>query len=138
MLVNRLGYCCYYHCALPESFHDVRILYESSLYERGNSLFEAGDEGLILYDKAFDGVEFGNRLITPFKKPYGCRLTQRQKAFNKIHASRRIIVENFFARLKTLWPISKFYKYDRDEYHIHFPVCCILTNMYTFFEEKYF
>lgn len=58
---------------------------------------------LSLYDLGFLGVEkeFPEQLSSlPIKKEKGCELIKEEKEYNKIHSSKRIVVEHTIARLK--------------------------------------
>lgn len=58
----------------------------------------------VLADSDYQGL--ATRLpgaITPFKRSRGMHLTEEQIAYNKQISHRRIIVENWFGRLKILW-----------------------------------
>ncbi len=57
----------------------------------------------ILADKGYQGILEIARGIVPKKKPPRGALTLSEEGFNRSVASDRIIVENFFGRLCTLW-----------------------------------
>ncbi|RHY24711.1 hypothetical protein DYB32_008724 [Aphanomyces invadans] len=57
-----------------------------------------------------------------------------QERANAKLASDRVIVENFFGKLKTLWGIvSDKYTWKKDEYNMHFQTCVALTNVHVCF-----
>ncbi|ETV67709.1 hypothetical protein H257_16174 [Aphanomyces astaci] len=60
----------------------------------------------LLADKGYQGLHRRVRAITPAKKPAGGMLSHAELVRNDKIASDRVIVENFFGRLKTLWSIA--------------------------------
>ncbi|RHZ31905.1 hypothetical protein DYB37_012428 [Aphanomyces astaci] len=65
---------------------------------------EPGMEQLaVLADKGYQGIYHNFRAVLPLKKPVGGILTFAEQAKNDRITSDRIIVKNYFGRLKTLW-----------------------------------
>jgi len=58
-----------------------------------------------MLDSGYEGLSSEYRVITPKKKKKGLSLSQNDKEFNKKFASCRVIVENFYGRLKSSWEI---------------------------------
>ena len=60
----------------------------------------------ILGDKGFQGLQnFMTNAILPFKKPKNRSLSLLQYEFNLKISKERILIENFFGRLKVLWTL---------------------------------
>lgn len=85
-------------CGEAGSMHDARILKRSQLYknmlETRNEMCPA--DTFIIGDSAYPSLDW---LVVPFKD--NGHLTEREKKFNFIHSSTRMIVENGFGALKT-------------------------------------
>ncbi|KAF0685323.1 Aste57867_22743 [Aphanomyces stellatus] len=60
-------------------------------------------EWAVIADKGYQGIQHAVRAVLPFKKPAGGVLTFDQERTNDRIAIDRVIVENWFGRLKTLW-----------------------------------
>jgi hypothetical protein len=81
----------------------------------------------VLGDKGYQAQDI-ECLITPHKGRIE-NLTRTEKAFNDRHAKSRIVIENFFGRLKSRYAIiSTKYRSDHDHYHDAFSLCCALVN----------
>ncbi|RLO11351.1 hypothetical protein DYB28_014872 [Aphanomyces astaci] len=71
------------------------------------------------------------RAVLPTKKPIGGVLMADELRANDRIASDRVIVENFFGRLKTLWSVcSDIYAWKRQNYDMLFQTCLALTNVH--------
>ncbi|KAF0723607.1 hypothetical protein AaE_009854 [Aphanomyces astaci] len=85
----------------------------------------------LLADKGYQGLHRRVCAITPAKKPAGGMLSHAELVQNDKIASDRVIVENFFGRLKTLWSIaSDKYAWKRENYDMFFQACVALTNVH--------
>lgn len=86
------------HCGEPGSIHDARLLRKSKLYshliEDQSSMFGYFLAG----DSAYPSLEW---LVPPFKDTG--RLTTKQKKFNTLHSSHRMVIEHSFGILKGRW-----------------------------------
>ncbi|XP_055914549.1 uncharacterized protein LOC129947843 [Eupeodes corollae] len=84
-------------CGEPGSLHDSRVLKRSTLYNRVQTnytqLFPSNT--FLLGDSAYASSHW---IVPPFKD-YG-QLSDQQKAFNFIHSSTRMVIENAFGLLK--------------------------------------
>lgn len=81
-------------------------------------------------DKGYQGAANHIRMVTPYKKLPGRNLTPNQIIFNQKLAADRIIVENYFGRMKKLWNIvSKTFLWDEDLYDNIFSLCVSFTNV---------
>jgi hypothetical protein len=80
-----------------------------------------------LEDKGYIGVEEEVRVITPYK---GNNLTQEETNFNKKIGTDRVIIENFYGRMKlTSGLIRNKYKGSHADYDAIFEIACGLTNI---------
>lgn len=79
----------------PGSVHDSRILRNSAIYDVMN---RAQVNAVILGDI---GYGISPWLMTPYENP----MTQEEKAYNKIHAKERVIIERCFGQLKKRFSI---------------------------------
>ncbi|RHY11459.1 hypothetical protein DYB36_008778 [Aphanomyces astaci] len=79
----------------------------------------------------YQGIQREVRAVLPTKKPIGGVLTADELRTNDRIASDRVIVENFFGRLKTLWSVcSDIYAWKRQNYDMLFQTCLALTNVH--------
>ncbi|RHZ05395.1 hypothetical protein DYB31_002651 [Aphanomyces astaci] len=86
----------------------------------GETTLEALEPGMeqwaVLADKCYQGIQHNVWAVLPLKKPVGGILTFAEQAKNDRIASDRVIVENYFGRLKTFWATcSKYVPYVRWE-----------------------
>ena len=85
-------------------------------------------------DKGYQGAQREVRALIPKKKPSGNVLTFDEQRENDRISSDRVIVENFFGRLKTLWALSSdSYRWSRKKYDLVFQTCVALTNAHVRF-----
>jgi hypothetical protein len=54
----------------------------------------------VLADLGYQGIQRNTDGILPYKKRKTQPLSEEQKSFNKKHRSARVLVENFFGRMK--------------------------------------
>lgn len=81
----------------------------------------------ILGDKGYQNSE-SDILVTPYKGNTA-DLTREQLIFNQNLGQVRIIVENFFGRLKSRYEImSSVFRGGRETYENYFIICCALVN----------
>ncbi|RLO00854.1 hypothetical protein DYB28_010362 [Aphanomyces astaci] len=84
----------------------------------------------VLADKGYQGIQRDLRAVIPIKKPAGGILTMDDIRTNDRIATDRVIVENFFGRLKTLWAIcSHCYRWTRQNYDVLFQTCVAMANV---------
>ena len=87
---------------------------------------EKNSSWAILADKGYIGVGTQIRIITPFK---GNNITPEELQFNKKVGADRVIIENFYGRLKLYWSIIRNkYKGSHSNYDTVFEICAGLTN----------
>ena len=127
------------HCSKPVegSMHDYALYKISGLEdlikeenEKCQRVF--GNNSVTLADAGYQGLM--KRLpgaVTPHKRKKGKLLPHHQRAFNLRIARSRIIVENWFGRLKSLWAImgSKF-RLKNEDYEEFWYFCSSLTNFH--------
>ncbi|KAF0713319.1 hypothetical protein AaE_011815 [Aphanomyces astaci] len=71
------------------------------------------------------------RAVLPTKKPSGGFLTFDQQCTNDRIATDRVIVENYFGRLKTLWAVcGDAYRWNRKNYDVLFQTCVAITSVH--------
>lgn len=108
--------------------HDKRI-FDSSLGKEIATLFQyhPNETHKILADKGYQDPN-SDILVTPHKGN-SAELTKEQLAYNQRLGEIRIIVENFFGRLKARYEImSSIYRGNHDNYADLFTICCGLVN----------
>ena len=102
-----------------------RITAEANAYER-----VLGGKPVVLGDLGYLGLanDYPQSII-PHKRPKNGDLTEQQKSDNHVHSKHRIIVENYFGRMKTLWSIMhQVYRLDLSTYDRVFDLWAALTN----------
>ncbi|RHY50938.1 hypothetical protein DYB34_007261 [Aphanomyces astaci] len=88
----------------------------------------------VLVDKCYQGAQRDVRAVLPLKKPMGGILTFEDLRRNDRITSDRVIVENFFGRLKTLWGVcNDTYRWNRKTYDVVFQTCMAFTNAHVRF-----
>ena len=114
--------------AIPGATHDITVFRDhlpevTALMERHPNRVKR-----ILADKGYQAQDI-ECLLTPIKCNPGSTLTQDQKLFNERIAKVRIIIENFFGRLKNRYTIigSK-YRGMCERYNPIFMICFSLVN----------
>ena len=138
--VSPLGLLIHFTKSVPGSIHDFRLFKESDLValingenEKCNKIFK--ENCTTLGDSGYQGLSSvipGG--VTPVKKPKGRELNEREIAKNKTISKRRIIVENWFSRLKSLWgKMSQKMRNKKgtdvhEEYDMNWAFCASLTN----------
>lgn len=104
-----LGLLIHFTKSVPGTIHDFKLFKDSGLIalinkenEKCNQIYE--ENCTTLGDAGYQGLSSvvpGG--VTPIKKPRRRELNDREIAKNKAISKRRIIVENWFSRLKLLW-----------------------------------
>ncbi|RHX96555.1 hypothetical protein DYB36_010895 [Aphanomyces astaci] len=86
-----------------------------------------------IFDENIDyqGIQHNVRAVLPLKKPVGGILIFAEQTKNDRIASDRLIIEDYFSRLKTLWATcSDTYRWSRKSYDIVFQTSLALTNVH--------
>lgn len=121
--------------------HDFSIFKENigkyNLFLRkGNSSRTMADSGLLhtqfpnswagMVDKGYQGAQELGRYILPKK---GSRLTTQERMLNENIAKSRIIIENYYGRMKKLFKImTDVFRFEEDCYDDVIVICACLTN----------
>lgn len=89
------------------------------------------NEWAVLADKGYQGSHEMIRSITPYKNPRRGSLSAEEETYNKELAIDRIIVENFFGRMHSLWKImARKYVWGEKLYDGIANLCVALTNFH--------
>jgi len=135
-IVNPDGICIHYSGIYPGKKHDVKIFEQS----RAHVFFEFSKRlpngnqikvrSQLLADSGYQGSHrFYEEIIIPHKKLPHQELQQEEKIQNARLSTDRIIVENFFGRMKSLFGIT--YSEFRGEFNLLneiVPIIICLTN----------
>ncbi|RHY45295.1 hypothetical protein DYB38_000806 [Aphanomyces astaci] len=89
------------------------------------------EQWAVLADKGYQGIQHEVRAVLPTKKPSGGFLTFDQQCTNDRIATDRVVVENYFCRLNTLWAVcGDAYRWNRKNYDVLFQTCVAITNVH--------
>jgi len=135
-IVNSDGICIHYSGLYPGKKHDIKIFEQSKAHDffefqkrLSNGVFNLIRPQL-LADSGYQGSHrFYPEIIIPVKKTPGHDLTNDEKKHNSELSQDRIIVENFFGRMKSLFGIT--YQEFRGEFNFLndiIPIVISLTN----------
>lgn len=99
-MISAQGFCIYSSPLFKGSIHDIEMLRE--VEKDVKKVWIEGTD--IMSDSAFIGnLPFS--MIVPFKQPIHGVLSREHDEFNLTVARERVLIENFFGRLKVKWPI---------------------------------
>lgn len=85
----------------------------------------------VLVDKGYQGIHTHLRGIHPTRKPRGGELSHTERERNKRISSDRVLVENYFGRLSSLWRVMfTTFKWNEDKYDQLVRICVALTNFH--------
>ncbi|KAL4130024.1 hypothetical protein PRIC2_006030 [Phytophthora ramorum] len=85
---------------------------------------------MILADKGYLGLTETHRVVHPKRYLPTAPLTLKEETTNRNITSDRIVVENYFGRLCTLWALcSDKYRWKEERYEMYFRACVALTNV---------
>jgi hypothetical protein len=127
VVTDMKGAALHVHAGVPGATHDLEV-FRQTLPEL--TLIMDHHEDIthkIAGDKGYQSGDI-ECLVTPHKgKPEN--LTRPEKLFNERINKARVVVENFFGRLKSRYAIvgSK-YRGDHEHYEAYFKLCCALVN----------
>jgi hypothetical protein len=92
---------------------------------------EYPESWIILADKGYQGLAGEMRVVIPTRRRPSTPLTVDQEAINHDISSDRVVVENFFGRLCTLWSLcSDKYRWQEVRYETFFRACLALTDLH--------
>ena len=111
-IVNADGICISTYYEQYGSVHDL-VVFKNSSKLKMLEVVEGTDSGTsfvthhpVLFDRGYTGVQKTfQEAVVAIRRVKGKELTKRQEEINDKIKEDRIIVENFFGRLKTLWGI---------------------------------
>nr|CCA15790.1 AlNc14C15G1693 [Albugo laibachii Nc14] len=102
----------------------VKTEYDLAIEDRGPMKVQFSHEWTLLVDKGYQGLALQLRAIHPTRPPPRRRLSVDEERENDRISSDRVIVENYFGRLSTLWRIcSERYRWGQDLYDEIFQAC---------------
>ncbi|KAG3234651.1 hypothetical protein PI124_g20301 [Phytophthora idaei] len=88
----------------------------------------------VLVDKGYQGAAGVTRTIQPTRKPRGGELTHAEVARNKLVSADRVIVENYFGRVCSLWKVMYVpFKWNEVRLDRLARICFALTNYHVGF-----
>lgn len=127
VIVNVQGLAVFIASSIKGSIHD-KLVFDQCLDEFKKILaLHPEAPAKILADKGYQDNN-SEVLVTPYKGN-STTLTREQLAFNQKLGEVRIIVENFFGRLKSRYEImEKRYRGSHEMYSDIFTICCALVN----------
>ena len=109
------------------SIHDMRIFRETINEWHRIAILHPIIPQKILADKGYQANDI-NVLITPVKGSPE-RLSRQENAFNERIGKSRIVVENFFGRVKNRYSIiGSVFRHSHEMYPKIFTLCCAFTN----------
>ncbi|KAF0755307.1 hypothetical protein AaE_005018, partial [Aphanomyces astaci] len=90
---------------------------------------EYPDSWSILVDMGYQGIQHEVRCMQPKRRPQGGLLTARELERNARVSSDRVLVENYFGRICSLWKIMcETYKRNESRFDRISRLCCALPN----------
>lgn len=130
----------------PGSVSDLEIFRQNSSFHEESSKkvvkdFDLSDEGMleemqadfwaILADKGYQGATEFFRVVHPKKVYQNSPLSTTDQEINRKISSDRIIVENYFGRLCSLWTLfSHKWRWNEGSYDVFFKIAVALTNFH--------
>lgn len=127
LIVNVQGLAVFIASSIKGSIHD-KLVFDQCLDDFKKILaLHPQSPAKILADKGYQD-NHSEVLVTPYKGN-SATLTREQLTFNQKLGEVRIIVENFFGRLKSRYEImEKRYRGSHEMYSDIFTICCALVN----------
>lgn len=129
VICDGLGAALHISTSYPGSKHDMAIFKETYEKFKTEIISVHPKQGTkILADKGYISQEYEGILLTPFKGD-PMYLTRDQNKYNKKLSSARVIVEQFFGRMKNKFcMIREEFRGNREDYYKYFIICAALTN----------
>ena len=122
------GLAVHVAAAYKGSIYD-KAIFDATIDDFNESVvsFHVDEPNQIMADKGYQDGQ-SQQIVSPIKGSY-YTLSQEDLSFNEKLSKIRIIVENFFGRLKCRYKIigSKF-RESHDNYELFFKTCCALVN----------
>lgn len=107
------------------STHDLTLLRQTDL------LSELADDEAAMMDKGYDGIAADypdKKLYVPFKARRNHPLTEDQKAYNRLLAKYRIVVEHTMAQLNKFQILAQRFRHQLTKHSLIFRIVCGLVN----------
>jgi hypothetical protein len=127
IITDMKGAALHIHTSIPGATHDLEV-FRKTLPDLELIMDHHVDmPAKVAGDKGYQDQDI-ECLVTPYKGAIET-LTRPEKQFNERHMKARVVVENFFGRLKSRYNIigSK-YRGDHAHYEDIFRLCCALVN----------
>ncbi|KYQ94116.1 hypothetical protein DLAC_04396 [Tieghemostelium lacteum] len=116
----RTGLAVFLYGPKAGRYHDITLFRESNLVNRLDA------EERFIGDKGFQSNELESKILTPIK---GDLLSSEDRMYNYVINSNRVIVENYFGRLKRFKILSTPFRAPRLKHKTVFTICVYLTNL---------
>ncbi|OWY92328.1 hypothetical protein PHMEG_00038723 [Phytophthora megakarya] len=85
----------------------------------------------VLADKGYQGLDKSIRAIIPKRRPRGAALTFDEESRNRRVSSARVLVENYFGRMTSLWRVcSTTFTWHESKFDRIINICVALTNFH--------
>jgi len=135
-LVNPDGWCIHYCGVFNGRKHDIKVFELSKIPNFFQNKRELRNGQRIFYhpqilaDSGYQGAQKNyEEIVIPIKKPKGGQLNENEKEHNRKLGHDRVIVENFFGRMKSLFGITfNEYRGDIELLKEIIPIVICLTN----------
>lgn len=109
------------------AIHDMNIFRETLEAWHHIAVLHPNTPAKILADKGYQANDI-DALVTPIKGSPD-KLSRQENAFNERIGKSRIVVENFFGRVKNRYAIiGSVFRHSQEQYSKIFELCCALTN----------
>jgi hypothetical protein len=131
VITDRQGAAIHVTSGVPGAKHDMLLFREHVVELEDLIARHAGQPVSILADKGYIGNPGSPQvvLITPYRKPLPRELTPEQLQWNAAIGSERVIIENFFGRMRAKFDIMVVRWGQKDEFYpVVFEICCALVN----------
>ena len=109
-VISPSGFCVHYKGIYTGKKHDIKVFQDSNLAGILHSRTRIPSRGVVTVHPELLGdlgyIEAQNdypEIVFPFKKSRGGELTQEEKDFYRKQSADRIIVENYFSRMKSIF-----------------------------------
>ncbi|EGZ04721.1 hypothetical protein PHYSODRAFT_379444, partial [Phytophthora sojae] len=104
---------------------------EAGRNDYGEDSMSFGNMWGVRADKGYQGLEMSVRAIIPKRRPRGGPLTYDEESRNRRVSSDRVLVENYFGRMTTLWRVvSTTFTWSEAKFDRIVNICVALTNFH--------
>jgi hypothetical protein len=109
----------------------TKMTSEDAMHDEDPLRDEYPESWAILADKGYQGLASEMRVIYPVRRRPSTPLTLAEESLNHDISSDRVVVENYFGRLCTLWAVcADKYRWQEGSYEMFFRACVALTNLH--------